>query len=60
MKVSLRNMRTVISAAVITMLLLAGGCDKKQADKTDSGKLSGTITLSGAWALYPMAVKWGE
>jgi len=21
---------------------------------------SGTITLSGAWALYPMAVKWGE
>ena len=23
-------------------------------------KLSGTITLSGAWALYPMAVKWGE
>jgi len=23
-------------------------------------ELSGTITLSGAWALYPMAVKWGE
>ena len=22
--------------------------------------LSGTITLSGAWALYPMAVKWAE
>jgi len=25
-----------------------------------SPELSGTITLSGAWALYPMAVKWGE
>jgi phosphate transport system substrate-binding protein len=60
MKVSLRNMRTVISFAVITMVLMAGGCDKKQADKTESGNLSGTITLSGAWALYPMAVKWGE
>jgi phosphate transport system substrate-binding protein len=23
-------------------------------------ELSGTITLSGAWALYPMAVKWSE
>jgi phosphate transport system substrate-binding protein len=23
-------------------------------------ELSGAITLSGAWALYPMAVKWGE
>ncbi len=23
-------------------------------------ELEGTITLSGAWALYPMAVRWGE
>jgi phosphate transport system substrate-binding protein len=23
-------------------------------------EFTGTITLSGAWALYPMAVKWGE
>jgi phosphate transport system substrate-binding protein len=23
-------------------------------------ELSGTITISGAWALYPMVVKWGE
>ena len=25
-----------------------------------SKELEGTITLSGAWALYPMAVRWGE
>jgi len=25
-----------------------------------SQELKGTITLSGAWALYPMAVRWGE
>lgn len=23
-------------------------------------KLSGTISLSGAWAIYPLAIKWGE
>ena len=23
-------------------------------------ELAGTVTLSGAWALYPMAVKWAE
>ena len=27
---------------------------------TGTQEFSGTITLSGAWALYPMAVKWGE
>ncbi len=25
-----------------------------------AGELSGNVTLSGAWALYPMALKWGE
>ncbi|MGZ3495749.1 MAG: hypothetical protein ACXWM6_17285, partial [Thermodesulfobacteriota bacterium] len=24
------------------------------------GELRGTIRVSGAWALYPMVVKWGE
>ncbi len=24
------------------------------------GELKGTVTLSGAWALYPLAVRWGE
>lgn len=60
MKMSLKNMRRVIIAVVIAAVLPAGGCDRKQADNGESGKLSGTITMSGAWALYPMAVKWGE
>ena len=30
------------------------------AAEASSGDLSGTITLSGAWALYPMAVRWAE
>ncbi|MBN1277369.1 MAG: substrate-binding domain-containing protein [Deltaproteobacteria bacterium] len=35
------------------------GCtnDQKQTEKTG---LAGKITISGAWALYPMAVKWAE
>jgi len=33
----------------------------RAAEPEDSAaELSGTITLSGAWALYPMAVRWAE
>ena len=35
------------------------GADHTQAD-AQVRRLEGTITLSGAWALYPMAVKWAE
>jgi len=31
-----------------------------QRDSYAQEKLKGTITLSGAWALYPMAVRWAE
>ncbi|MDR0510241.1 MAG: substrate-binding domain-containing protein [Rikenellaceae bacterium] len=50
---------------VVTLLLLAatlagtlscGGGRRKAA----AGELSGDITLSGAFALYPLAVKWAE
>jgi len=30
------------------------------AQKTVAPKLQGTITISGAWALYPMVMKWSE
>jgi phosphate transport system substrate-binding protein len=42
----------IIAFALIAML----GFPVPQATR----EFSGTITLSGAWALYPMAVKWGE
>lgn len=29
-------------------------------DVADAQDLNGTITISGAWALYPMAVRWAE
>jgi phosphate transport system substrate-binding protein len=49
-----------LSILVITMifLVLFLGFNQKQAIAQD--KLKGTISLSGAWALYPMAVRWAE
>lgn len=43
----------VLAAAMVAGLVLCGGgCGPKD--------VSGTITISGAWALYPMGVKWAE
>ena len=46
--------------AVMTLLgLLLGGCGRT-AGQPSEGELRGTLTVSGAWALYPMMVRWGE
>ena len=44
------------------IVLLAGCADKSKQETANSAgaELSGTIQLSGAFALYPMAVKWSE
>jgi len=48
-------------AVVVGWLLvsLIAGCSQPAAQSTGS-ELKGTITISGAFALYPMVVKWGE
>jgi phosphate transport system substrate-binding protein len=38
----------------------ADGGSGTAATSIEAAPLKGTITLSGAWALYPMAVKWAE
>lgn len=43
--------------SIIVLSLVA--CGGKTADTT-SGELSGNITVSGAWALYPMMTRWQE
>lgn len=47
---------------LLTGLLLFTNCSNKSKQETTNSAdgLSGTIQLSGAFALYPMAVKWGE
>jgi phosphate transport system substrate-binding protein len=55
-------MRKVI-ILLASALLLTNCSNKAKQETTDSnsnGSLSGTIQLSGAFALYPMAVKWAE
>ena len=54
--------KTIIGTWALASLLLTG-CDSKGEVKRDSnGKevLSGYITLSGAFALYPLAIQWAD
>jgi phosphate transport system substrate-binding protein len=41
-------------------LSLLASCSPAQKEELASGELKGTITVSGAFALYPMMIRWGE
>ncbi|MDR0573534.1 MAG: PstS family phosphate ABC transporter substrate-binding protein [Tannerella sp.] len=47
---------------VVSVIMLVSCSNKPKQEQTTSedGSLSGTIQLSGAFALYPMVVKWAE
>ena len=47
----------VVMVALIVLLIAACG---QPATQSQGGELQGTITASGAFALYPMMVTWGE
>jgi phosphate transport system substrate-binding protein len=47
-------MKKIVSFLVATILTII------LADPTAAEELKGTLTLSGAWAIYPTAVAWGE
>lgn len=49
-------------ALAIGLFFLPGsGCQGPSSQKASDGdELRGTISISGAWALYPMTVKWSE
>jgi phosphate transport system substrate-binding protein len=46
--------------AVLIVVGLLSGCAAPAAAPSTGGELKGTITVSGAFALYPLMVKWGE
>ncbi len=52
-------MRTFTKAAGLAALIAALG-SFGLSGQTPPKPVTGTVTLSGAWALYPMAVKWAE
>jgi phosphate transport system substrate-binding protein len=53
-----RRIVIVVTIALIVPILAA--CGGQPAAQTQGGEPSGTITASGAFALYPLMVKWGE
>jgi phosphate transport system substrate-binding protein len=55
-------MRNILSLGTFLFCLsLASGCgEKKSSTQGSNGNLEGTISMSGAFALYPLANKWAE
>ena len=45
---------------VLILSLFFASCNLPHNETGDADALNGTITISGAWALYPMMIRWGE
>ena len=60
--VMIRIFCRLFALIILGIVLLTGsGCQGPSSPKSsESGDLRGTISISGAWALYPMTVKWSE
>lgn len=50
----------VITLTVALIVPVLAACGGQPPAQSQGGDLQGTITASGAFALYPMMVKWGE
>ncbi|HAL61906.1 MAG TPA: phosphate ABC transporter substrate-binding protein [Chloroflexi bacterium] len=48
-----------VITVLIGLVMAMGGCQKATEQEGGAG-LRGTVRVSGAWALYPMMVRWGE
>jgi len=46
--------------ALLVLVIVLGGCGEGRARSQGDNEMAGTITVSGAWALYPLMVRWGE
>ncbi len=52
--------RYLLSLVIVLSIVFAQGAACSAAPETGKEELKGTVTISGAWALYPMVVKWAE
>jgi phosphate transport system substrate-binding protein len=60
MKKSLIIKQSIIVAAMATGLIISISSFKKTTIKQKTDDLEGTISISGAFALYPITVKWAD
>jgi len=56
----IRIIKQITTLIVLATVIILAGCKGKKANQNTNGKLEGTISISGAFALYPLAVKWAE
>jgi phosphate transport system substrate-binding protein len=54
--------RSIILLVCFSLIIMASvsGCGQDNTKGGKGGQLKGTIRVSGAWALYPMMVRWAE
>ena len=45
---------------LILLSIIIGGCSPTKTSGDQNPTMEGTITISGAWALYPLVIRWGE
>jgi len=50
----------LLTMLILVLVLLSTSCDTAAAESRNNQELNGTITVSGAWALYPMMIHWAE
>ena len=51
---------TALLFGLYSIYLLISSCNSNHSGANSSDKLSGKITISGAFALYPLTVKWSQ
>jgi len=50
----------VLFAGLFLIPFLLFGCSPRRSSASTGTELEGTVTISGAWAIYPMMVRWAE
>lgn len=53
-------MKRILFAAVVFGIIANLGCKRNPPEASSESDLKGTISISGAWAMYPITVKWAE
>jgi phosphate transport system substrate-binding protein len=54
------NIWRIFILPILLFALTITGCGQTSNSSALSGNMSGTVTISGAFALYPLMVRWGE